>query len=151
MSDGSNGSYPLVLIKEREQIHIVNGYDAPPISSDRGVFMRTIPMQQAVVVDEHNSQRMLEVSNRIPPDSVRTPRAPRTLSNERQHRKRQVGQQPWLDERMYILPDHSKSSSSSSSIVVDSANKFYLFSISLLGLYMFYRIMQRSAEAKVFR
>jgi hypothetical protein len=144
MSDGSNGSYPLVLIKEREQIHIVNGYDAPPISSDRGVFMRTIPMQQAVVVDEHNSQRMLEVSNRIPPDSVRTPRA-----KSKSARGRQVGQQPWLDERMYILPDHSKSSSSS--IVVDSANKFYLFSISLLGLYMFYRIMQRSAEAKVFR
>ena len=140
-------SYPLYLAAEQNQIHIVHGYDAPPVKSDRGMFMRTIPMQQAVVVDEDHAQRLLDVSNRIPPH--RTRQLPGKINKK-------VGRQPQLANRMYVLPDAeytypTAAASSSSSVLVDSANKFYLFSISLIGLYMFYRIMRMSAESHILR
>ena len=169
-------SYPLYLVAEQDQLQIVHGYDVAPVKSDRGMFMRTVPMQQAVVVDEQTSHRLLDVSNRIPPDSVRRPESIRVS-------KRTVGRNPRLKERiapergncfaMAVLPDpehtYSASSASASSIMVrdlrsqqlttentlgvhsslvDSANKFYLFSISVIGLYMFYRVLQFSTESR---
>lgn len=146
-------SYPLYLVAEQGQLQILQGGDVPPVKSDKGMFMRTVPMQSAVIVDEAHSQRMLDVSNRIPPDQVRLPEKP-----GKKTAKRKVGMQPQLHDRMYVLPDaeymypdDANASAKSSSMLLDSANKFYLFSISLIGLYMFYRIMRLSAESKLYR
>ena len=134
-------SYPLYLVAEQDQLQIVHGYDIPPVKSDRGMFMRTVPMQQTVVVDDQTSHRLLDVSNRV------------SVSKPVRVSKRTVGREPRLKERMYVLPDpeheySASSASASSSIMVDSANKFYLFSISVIGLYMFYRVLQLSAESR---
>jgi len=185
-------SYPLYLVAEQDQLQIVHGYDIPPVKSDRGMFMRTVPMkteaearrhipdiyrrnmQQTVVVDDQMSHRLLDVSNRVSVSNHVSVSEPVRVS------KRTVGREPRLKERigcgirseakdnhafssgrlngvqrkMYVLPDpeHAYSEpspiSASSSIMVDSANKFYLFSISVIGLYMFYRVLQLSAESR---
>lgn len=135
-------SYPLHLVAEQDQLQIVHGYDVAPVKSDRGMFMRTVvPLQQAVVVDEQTSHRLLDVSNRVPPDSIRRSDSIR----------RPVGRNPRLKERMndsniggFQPPDRREFSMN----MVDSANKFYLFSISVIGLYMFYRVLQLSAESR---
>ena len=145
IDDPKHSLRPLYLVAEQDQIQIVQGYDVPPVKSDRGMFMRTVPMQHDVIVNEDHAQRLLDVSNRIPEKSGK------------KSAKRKVGAQPQLHDRMYVLPDAeytypgANDSTRSSSILVDSANKFYLFSISLIGLYMFYRIMRKSAESKLFR
>ena len=162
-------SYPLYLVAEQDQLQIVHGYDIPPVKSDRGMFMRTVPMQQTVVVDDQTSHRLLDVSNRVSVSNHVSVSEPVRVS------KRNVGRNPRLNERigcgirseakdnhafssgrlngvqrkMYVLPDPEHGySASTSSIMVDSANKFYLFSISVIGLYMFYRVLQLSAESR---
>ena len=151
IDDPKHSLQPLYLVAEQGQLQILQGGDVPPVKSDKGMFMRTVPMQSAVIVDEAHSQRMLDVSNRIPSDQVRLPEKP-----GKKTAKRKVGMQPQLHDRMYILPDaeymypaDANASAKSSSMLLDSANKFYLFSISLIGLYMFYRIMRLSAESKL--
>jgi hypothetical protein len=163
IDDPKHSLQPLYLVAEQGQLQILQGGDVPPVKSDKGMFMRTVPMQSAVIVDEAHSQRMLDVSNRIPPDQVRLPEKP-----GKKTAKRKVGMQPQLHDRMeadtsllrspaslgsYVLPDaeYMYPSTKSSSMLLDSANKFYLFSISLIGLYMFYRIMRLSAESKLYR
>ena len=151
IDDPKHSLQPLYLVAEQGQLQILQGGDVPPVKSDKGMFMRTVPMQSAVIVDEAHAQRMLDVSNRIPPDQVRLPEKP-----GKKTAKRKVGMQPQLHDRMYVLPDaeymypdDANASAKSSSMLLDSANKFYLFSISLIGLYMFYRIMRLSAESKL--
>ena len=153
IDDPKHSLQPLYLVAEQGQLQILQGGDVPPVKSDKGMFMRTVPMQSAVIVDEAHAQRMLDVSNRIPPDQVRLPEKP-----GKKTAKRKVGMQPQLHDRMYVLPDaeymypdDANASAKSSSMLLDSANKFYLFSISLIGLYMFYRIMRLSAESKLYR
>ena len=143
---GLQSSVPLYLVAEPGQIQILHGNDVPTVKSDKGMFMRTIvPMQEAVVVNEAHAQRLLDVSNRTPPHHTRLPHHTR-----KPQKKRTVGMQPQLHDRMYVLPDAEYTyQAKSSSVLVDSANKFYLFSISLIGMYMFYRIMRLSAESKL--